>query len=419
MSAVDHTPPASPPLLRAWRYARWFALAVFRQFVRHQCMTRAAALTYTTLLALVPLMTVTYVVLSAFPELVGVRVAVEDFLVRTFVPDASAALIEKLAEFSAQATELGVVSVAILAVFAFLALIRMESAFNAIWGDLPPRTGMQRFVVYWAALTVGPPLLIGALLATSYLYALPLVRDLDVWGAREQVLDLAPEFALVATFTFLYCAMPNTRVSFWHALAGGVLTTLLFELAKWAFAAFVARSSTALIYGAFAALPFFLMWMYLVWMLALVGAVFARTLSLSADVDAAPRAPLLAQCAAVLARLRDAHAGGESVPAETLETQAGLHDADRERVLQALTQERLVQRTGDGRFVLGRSLGEVTLLDLHRRLPESLVVGQAVAPVAECGLPDAVAARLRAVAEHDERHLDVTLEALLAEDESS
>ena len=409
MPGLGHALGSGSPLGRAWRHARWFALAVLRQFVRHQCMTRAAALTYTTLLALVPLMTVTYVALSAFPELLNVRAAVEDFLVRTFVPNASAALIDKLAEFSAEATELGLVSVAILAVFAVLALIRIESALNAIWGGPPARTGMQRFLVYWAALTVGPPLLIGALLATSYLYALPLVKDLDVWGAREQVLELAPECALVATFTFLYWAMPNTRVPFYHALAGGVLTTLLFEVAKWAFAAFVARSGTALIYGAFAAAPFFLMWMYLVWMLALGGAIFARTLSLSADADAAPQTPLLAQCAGVLACLQDAHGRGESVAAGTLATAAGLRDGDRERVLRALSQERLLKQTVDGRFMLGRNLGAVTLLDLHRRLPESLVAG----PVEDCGLPDAVARRLQAVAAHDQRELNVTLEELL------
>lgn len=408
--------------LRAWaggavRHLRWFGRELLRRFVRHQCLTSAAALTYTTLLALVPLMTVTYVVLSAFPELAPVRAVVEEFLVRTFVPDASAALIDKLGEFSARATELGVASVAILAVFAFLALTRIESAFNAIWGAPAPRTGMRRFLVYWAALTVGPPLLVGALLATSYLYALPLVTDLDAWGARERLLEWAPDIAVVATFTLLYHAMPNTRVVFWHALVAGVLTTLLFGAAKWAFAAFVAGSATALVYGAFAALPFFLVWVYMVWALALGGAVFARALSLSPparDGDA-PQLPLLLQCARALAVLRDAHARGEAVAASALAEEAGLRETSRERVLGVLAQERLAKPTTDGRLVLGRSLRTVTLLDLHRWLPEALPTPGVVDGD---GAAKAVAVRLRAVAACGMREMDVSLEAVLAEDDS-
>lgn len=399
----------------AARRMRWFGGELARQFVRHQCLTSAAALTYTTLLALVPLMTVTYLVFSAFPELAVVRAAVEEFLVETFVPNASAALIDKLGEFSARATELGIVSVAVLAVFALLALARMESAFNAIWGAPAPRTGMQRFLFYWAALTVGPPLLVGALLATSYLYALPLVTDLDAWGARERLLDLAPDLAVVATFTWLYYAMPNTRVVFRHALIAGLLTMLLFGVAKWAFAVFVERSTTALVYGAFAALPFFLVWIYMVWLLALGGAVFARTLSLSPPAEddrRAPPPPLLLQCARALAVLRTAHERGEAVATATLAEEAGLRETARERVLGVLARERLVRSTDDGRLTLGRSLGTVTLLDLHRWLPEALPAG---VMEEENGAAKAVAGRLRAVAACGERELNVSLEAVLAE----
>lgn len=399
---------------RALRRGRWFAGELVRQFLHHQCLTSAAALTYTTLLALVPLMTVTYLVFSAFPELAVVRAAVEEFLLETFVPNASAALIGKLGEFSARATQLGIVSVATLAVFALLALMRIESAFNAIWGAPAPRAGMQRFLVYWAVLTVGPPLLVAALLATSYLYALPLVTDLDAWGARERLLNLAPDVAVVAIFALLYYAMPNTRVVFWHALLAGGLTAVLFGFAKWGFAAFVEGSTTALVYGAFAALPFFLVWVYLVWILALGGAVFARTLSLSppAGRDGGAReSPLVLQCARALAVLRDAHARGEAVAASMLAQEAGLQGAAGERVLRLLTQERLAVATDDGRLTLGRSLRGVTLLDLHRGIPEALFADGVVGD-------GAAAARVRAAAASGERELNVSLEAVLAEDDT-
>ena len=393
---------------RAFSHARWFAAEVGRQFMRHDCLNGAASLTFTTLLALVPLMTVTYLVLSAFPELAAVGPAMEGFLFEHFVPKASTALVQRFAEFSSRATELSVLSFAILALTAFLALVRIEGVLNAIWGAPAPRTGVQRLLVHWAALTFGPPLLIGALLATSYLYALPLVKGLDAWGLRERLLAAAPDIAIVATCTFLYYAVPNTRVRFPHALAGGVLTTLLFGAAQWGFAEFVARSSTEFVYGAFAAAPFFLIWLYLVWTMALGGAVFARTLSLPRDAGGRLE-PRLAQCLRVLAVLHAAHARGEAVPAATLDAAARLRPADRERVLEALDAERLVTQTADGRLTLGRSLAAVTLLDLHRRLPEALD-GRLVADAAGPG-----ARRLRAVAEFSERELAVSVEAALGE----
>ena len=395
---------------RALSHSRWFAGEVVRQFARHDCLNGAASLTFTTLLALVPLMTVTYVVLSAFPELAAVGAAMEGFLFEHFVPQASAALVERFAEFSARATELSVLSFAILALAAFLALVRIEGVLNAIWGAPAPRTGMQRLLVYWAALTFGPPLLIGALLATSYLYALPFVKDLDAWGLRERLLGSAPDIAIAATFTFLYYAVPNTRVRFLHALSGGVLTTLLFGAAKWGFAEFVARSSTEFVYGTFAAAPFFLIWLYLVWTMALGGAVIAHTLSVPRD-DGERMAPRLAQCLRALAVLRAAHARGEAISAATLDDEASLRPADREQVFQALTAERLVTQLADGRLTLGRSLAAVTLLDLYRRLPEPLDSQRFAGVDSAAGTR-----RLQAVADFSERQLSVSLEEALAEE---
>ena len=406
--------PSARNLTGLLRHLRWFGREVVRQFVRHQCLNGAAALTFTTLLALVPLMTVTFVVLSAFPELAAAGEAVEDFLLEHFVPQASAALVERFAEFSARATELSVVSFGILLLSALLALVRIEGVFNAIWGATAPRSGLQRLLVYWTTLTFGPPLLIGALLATSYLYALPMLTDLDTWGLREQTLAAAPKVAIAVAFTFLYYAVPNTRVVFVHALAGGVVTTLLFEVAQWVFAEFVVRSGTALVYGTFAAAPFFLIWLYLVWTMALGGAVFARTLSLSQSQsrdDHGREEPCLVQCVRALAVLRAAHGRGETVAAAALDAAAGLCAADRERIFRVLAAERLIRPAEDGCLALGRSLDTVTLLDLHKLLPEALDTARLKGVD---GLPTALR-RLLAVAEFSERELAVSLEEVLGE----
>ena len=170
-------------------------------------------------------------------------------------------------------------------------------------------------------------------------------------------------------------------------------------------------------YGAFAAAPFFLIWMYVVWLMALGGAVFARTLSLPATAEETrgPRQPLLLQCARVLAILRTAHERGEAVAPAELEGAVGLTQADRERIFQALAEERLVRRTADGRLALGRSLETVTLLDLHRRLPEALDAARLPADDATVN----VARRLQAMAAHGERELNVSLDAVLGEGASA
>ena len=398
-------------LEQAYTYVRWFVREVVRQFIEYRCLDSAAALTCTTLFALVPVMTVTYAILSAFPEWAGVGELVESFVFENFVPDVSASVTEKLAEFSDQARQLGVVGGVIVLFTAFWTLITIEKAFNLIWQVPEPRKGMQRLLVYWGVLTFGPPMLLGALSATSYLYTLPLLTDLDVVGVRAWLLTMVPTFAFTATFTVLYYAVPNTYVPFKHALLGGVLTMLMFVLARWLFAEFVVQSGTAVIYGTFAAIPFFLIWLYLVWTMVLSGAVFVRTLSLRGDVDDEHREPLVLQCARVLGVLHQAHLKGESVTNDAIDAAVTLNRSDHERVFEVLTAEKLIKHTEDERLTLGRSLKTVTLWDLYLKLPEALDVEG----LEQAEGMDGATRRLRSFAKFGTNELSVTFDELFAE----
>ncbi len=397
-------------LQRSFDHLRWFVRTLVHQFFEYRCMHSASALTFTTLLALVPVMTVTYVFLSAFPELSVLGKSVEAFVFDNFVPEAGAAVARQLSAFSAEAAQLGVLSFAMVLVTAILALVTIEEVFNVIWRAPAPRTGVQRLLVYWGVLSFGPPLLIGALLATSYLYALPLVTDLDTLGIREFLIATLPTLAITATFTILYFAVPNTPVPFLHALLGGVLTMLLFEAARWLFAEFVVQSVTAVVYGTFAAVPFFLIWLYLVWTMILAGAVFVRTLSLPPERATTRREPRVLQCARVLAMLNEAHRDGTSVSPDAVIAHAGLNAEDRQGIFEVLEREKFVQQTDKGLLTLGRSLATVTLWDLYRQLPEALDPGSLEAA---SGI-DAVVERLRAFAELGARELDVSLDGVLA-----
>ena len=397
---------------RWFDYGRWFARAVVRQFVEHRCLNSAAALTFTTLLALVPIMMVTYMFLAAVPELSALGKTVEAFVFETFVPNASAVLSGKLSEFSAQAGQLGALSFAMVVLTAILALINIEEVFNVIWRAPAPRSGWQRLLVYWGVLSIGPPLLIGSLLATSYIYALPLISDIDAFGVRELILSMLPTLAITATFTILYFAVPNVPVRFAHALAGGLLTMLLFEAARWLFAEFVARSFTTLVYGTFAAVPFFLTWLYLVWIMVLGGAVFVRTLSMPRGTgNGERRTPKVLQCVRVIAALNEAHLQGESLSANEIEAAVPLDCGERHLVFDLLTREGLLQATANGRFALGRSLKTITLWDLHRQLPETLDADQ----LASVKGPGGVAKRLAAFAQIGAQELDVSLDSIFSE----
>ena len=188
-------------LQQAYRHVRWFGSQLVHQFIEHGCLNAAAALTYTTLFAVVPLMTVTYSMLSVLPEFSGAGEQISDFVFETFLPESSSVVEQTLSNFSDQARQLTVAGVGILVVTAFMMLVTIEKAFNVVWRVPEPRRGLPRFFMYWGILTFGPPLLAGGVLASSYLLALPLVDDLDAFGVRKLLLSYLPIFASVATFT--------------------------------------------------------------------------------------------------------------------------------------------------------------------------------------------------------------------------
>lgn len=359
-------------LARIYADIRWFLGQIGEQFVENGLLNSAAALTYTTLFAVVPLMTVGYVILSVLPAFSGVSEQIQNFVFDNFVPESSALIQDTLNDFASQARGLTLAGVAFLIITAFLMLVTMEQAFNRIWQVTQPRRGLPRFLVYWGVLTCGPPLLAAGLLISSYLISLPLVSDIDASGLRETLLGFVPVLFSVAGFTILYYAMPNCHVPFRHALVGGVLTMLLFEGAKWVFAEVVSNSSMALIYGTFAAVPLFLTWIYLVWALILASAIFVRTLALERGETESDGEPLLVKAARVLNLLYQAHMRGEAVTDAQITKVVNLTREERRVVFGVLEQMNLLSHTDQKEHALGRNLKSVTLWDLYQRLPGGL-----------------------------------------------
>ena len=170
-------------------------------------------------------------------------------------------------------------------------------------------------------------------------------------------------------FTVLFFGVPNCRVRFRDALVGGVLTTLFFEAAKRLFTTIVANSNMQLVYGTFAAVPLFLTWLYLVWVLILSGAIVVRTLGIERDDAVSDGAPMLVQCIRLLAFLRRAHLGGQAITRTDLNDAVKLSGAERDEVLAVLAEFKLVTSGSGNQLLLGRDLRGVSLLELYRRLP--------------------------------------------------
>jgi len=252
-----------------------FLAHLFRRFNQDRCLQIASSLTFTTLLALVPLVTIMLTLLSAFPVFSGLGEQIHAFLLANMLPDKAGRVVSGYIEqFTGRAGRLTALGTVFLAVTAFLMMFTIEHAFNSIWRVSRPRPVAQRILVYWAALTLGPVLIGASLSITSYLVGASLGLTREAPLAGPAILWLVPFVLTWAAFTLLYYVVPNRAVNPRHALAGGLVAAFVFELMKRSFAFYVAQIPTyALVYGAFAVIPIFLLWVYFSWVVIVIGAL--------------------------------------------------------------------------------------------------------------------------------------------------
>jgi membrane protein len=262
--------------LRAWP---WYeTVRTLRQrFREDRLAVTAGSLTFTTLIALVPLLTVMLAVFSAFPMFREFRGSLEKYFLRTLVPDAIAKpVLGALNSFAAKASGLGGMGAIILLVTAIMVMLTIDRTLNAIWRVRQPRPIAQRVLVYWAGLTLGP-LAIGLSLSLTS-YAISASRGLvgDLPGGVGLVLGTLQFVLLAGAMAGLFRYVPNTPVLWRHALAGGLFVAVAFEVTKRLLAWYLQLVPTySAIYGAFATVPILLVWMYLGWVIVLLGAVIA------------------------------------------------------------------------------------------------------------------------------------------------
>lgn len=266
-------------LLQTLQHWPWLdTLRTLRQRFREDRLgLTASSLTFTTTIALVPLVTVMLAVFSAFPMFASFQGALEKYFLQSLVPDNIARpVMQALTQFAAKANRLGTAGLVVLVLTALAMMLTIDRALNAIWRVRTPRPIAQRVLVYWAALTLGPLLLGVSLTLTSY--AISASRGIvgALPGGVSLLLNVLEFGLLAAAMAGLFHYVPNTHVRWRHAIAGGVFVSAGFEVAKKLLAWYVASVPTyATVYGAFATVPIFLVWIYCGWVIVLLGAVIA------------------------------------------------------------------------------------------------------------------------------------------------
>lgn len=241
----------------------------------------ASSLTFTTLLALVPFFTVALALFTAFPIFGQMQFSLQRWLVESLVPDSiSRPVLGYLTQFAAKASGLGVAGFSILLVTALALILTIDRTLNNIWRVPRLRPLGQRVLIYWAVITLGPLVLASSLaLTTSVASAASRGIGETLPGGARFLFDAIEFFVLAAGTAALYRYVPNTQVSWRHAWAGGVFVSIGIELAKKVLGLYIASVPTySVLYGTFATLPILLLWVYVAWVIVLLGAVVAAYL---------------------------------------------------------------------------------------------------------------------------------------------
>ena len=296
-----------------------------------------------------------------------------------------------------------------LLVTALMMLVAVEKQFNIIWQVEAPKWSLHRVLVYWGILSLGPVAIVSGMLVSAYVLSIPLISDLEAWTAGETILTYLPILLTSIGFTALYVLVPNCKVAPLHGFYGGVMTAVVFKLAFFIYTEASKNFFYDAIYGAFAALPIFLIWLYLVWVIVLAGAVFVRSMSMDC-IDVPSSEPAIVKAVRLLRVMRRAHTNGEGVEESVLRSTGHFSASQWHDTISALQQLKLINLDEDQSWRLGRDLKAVTLWQLVHIFPGH-VTQDGLGAISD--LPE-LARSLLSLSEFGEAHLSLSLDEVLA-----
>ncbi len=351
----------------------WFDLIRFLRFIaarfgEDRCLQIAASLTFTTLLSLVPLVTIALAMFSAFPAFEEYSNQIKAYLLDNLMPEMAGKIITQYTQqFAGSAARLTAVGIVFLAATAMSMMLTIDHAFNTIWRVARPRPLLKRLVVYWAVLTLAPPLVGASLWLTSWVIGFSMGYAGYVPAFGVGVLKVMPLIFTTLAFGMLFRLVPNRYVPHAHAAIGALVAAIVFESMNRAFGYYVSHFSTyKLVYGAFASVPIFLMWIYLSWVAILLGAIIAASLSYwraSTEQRLLPAVRLQDALRLLQLMARDFQRGRMSSLAEISVFLRVGYDAV-ENLLEKLASADLVRRAEGGGWLLMRDVGNIRASEL-------------------------------------------------------
>ncbi len=342
-------------------FARLFAA----RFSEERCLQAAGSLTFTTLLSLVPIVTIALTLVSAFPVFSTMTAHVKAFVFSNLVPESSARILTfYMGQFTENAARLTTLGVAFLVLTALTLMLTIDHVFNTIWRISRKRTLIHRILIYWGMLTIGPILIGGSLSITSWLLGRSVQFSLGIL-----FLKIVPALLTILAMSLLYLIVPNTAVPKRHAFLGGALAGIAFELMKVGFGWYITHFTTyKLVYGAFASIPVFLLWIYLSWLIMLSGALFTASLPLyeqaSWNLKTFP-GKRFHDTLKILEALHSAHQSGDALEADSLHRMLRLDLDVVESILDDLSLHGIAKESSEG-WVLGRDAGNIRLSEIYR-----------------------------------------------------
>ncbi|WP_416898350.1 MAG: YihY family inner membrane protein [Minwuia sp.] len=343
---------------------------VGKSFVEHRLTEVAASLTFTSLLALVPLMTISFLIISAVPQFSAMEGELESFIFGNFVPHAGETLREYLGTFRGNAGQLSAIGTIFLGVTSVMLLLTIERALNRIFLVRRQRPIAMRLLAFWALLTLGPVLFLVSISITSTVFAMAQTGGQEISAALKFVGRVVPFLLGLAGYCVLYTVMPYRRVRLQDALIGAGIAAFLFEALKSLFGLYITMFPTyQAIYGAISVLPILLLWIYLSWIITLGGAGIVAALpewrgNAGVMVTRAPRAGRLALAIEALRLLKQAHPKGEDVRPTALMHRIKASPSVLEDIMALLEDAGFVKETRRHRWVIARETRDLTLYDL-------------------------------------------------------
>ncbi len=357
-------------------YLRPFLVYVWKRFVRDRGWRMAAGLSYTSLLAVVPLSAIAFSMLAAFPVFEGVKEQFQDVLFQNFLPSSAEAMQDYFNTFISNTSGLSAVGIIALAATSVLLLGTIEADLNAIFRVEKPRALVPRLLVFWAMITLGPLLLGASFSLSTYFFAATKWLGVDIFtGPLGLLTQSVPTVIIIVLLSIFYLAIPNRPVALRAACIGGLSAGVLFAGLRHGFGWYVATFPTYQnIYGALSVVPIFLVWMYLSWTVVLLGGVLTASLSDWASAGGKPvgatlhAGPRLIIGLRILDILHEASAVDGTVARNELLGRLGAGEQASDRVLSFLKEAHFVERTEDGGWILSRDLAKATLYDLYQAL---------------------------------------------------